>query len=145
AAYADLTTRIVEALPDRPVDAVGFSLGAHTLLELACREPHRFARLVVAGVGANLFRTEGGDRIAKAVGGEADPEDVTAQLFATYANEPGNDPEALRACLQREAPRLTPERLAAVTMPVLVVLGDRDFAWPADALVEALPSATFLP
>ena len=31
-AYADLTPRVVEALPDRPVDAIGFSLGAHTLL-----------------------------------------------------------------------------------------------------------------
>ena len=31
-AYADLTLRIEEALPDEPVDAVGFSLGAITLL-----------------------------------------------------------------------------------------------------------------
>ena len=40
-AYADMTTRIVEAAGDGAIDAVGFSLGAITLLELACREPAR--------------------------------------------------------------------------------------------------------
>jgi pimeloyl-ACP methyl ester carboxylesterase len=30
---------------------VGFSLGAITLLRLACREPHRFNRLVLGGIG----------------------------------------------------------------------------------------------
>jgi hypothetical protein len=29
-----------------------------------------------------------------------------------------------------------------VTVPVLVVLGDRDFAGPADPLVDALPDGT---
>src|SRR3954449_8157159 len=55
-AYADLTERVVEALPDGPVDALGFSMGAMTLLELAIRQPERISRLVLAGVGANLFR-----------------------------------------------------------------------------------------
>ena len=56
AEYADLTTRIVDALPDRgPVDAIGFSMGAMTLLELAMRAPERFGRLVVAGIGKNVF------------------------------------------------------------------------------------------
>jgi pimeloyl-ACP methyl ester carboxylesterase len=36
---------------------------------------------------------------------------------------------------------LTDEALAAVTMPVLVVLGDADFAGPADPLLERLPDA----
>jgi pimeloyl-ACP methyl ester carboxylesterase len=36
---------------------------------------------------------------------------------------------------------LTPEALAAVDVPVLVVLGDRDFAGPPDPLVDALPNA----
>ncbi|MEO5723135.1 MAG: alpha/beta fold hydrolase, partial [Ilumatobacteraceae bacterium] len=45
AAYADLTARIVDALPDFPVDAIGFSLGAMTLLRLACNQPQRFRKL----------------------------------------------------------------------------------------------------
>ena len=35
--YADLTARIVDALPDGPVDAIGFSLGALTLLRTVDR------------------------------------------------------------------------------------------------------------
>lgn len=45
---------------------------------------------------------------------------------------------------KRQLP-VTREGLATVTSPVLVVLGDQDFAGPADPLVEALPNATFLP
>lgn len=141
-AYADLTTRITDVLPDEPVDAVGFSLGAITLLELACREPERFARLVVMGVGANLFRSDGATTTLDALEGRASATDITAQLFVQYANQPGNDPEALACVLRRTNQRaINPERLAAVTMPVLVVLGDKDFAGPADPLVDALPHA----
>ncbi len=39
--------------------------------------------------------------------------------------------------------KLTPERLARVTMPVLVLLGDDDFAGPADPLVDALANVSF--
>ncbi|MDQ3147685.1 MAG: alpha/beta hydrolase, partial [Actinomycetota bacterium] len=45
------------------------------------------------------------------------------------------------ALLRRRQPPLRPDQLAAVTCPVLVVLGDRDFAGPADPLVAALPDA----
>lgn len=142
AAYADLTVRIRDALANRPpVDAVGFSLGARTLLEMASEEPARFERLVVAGVGDNLFRAIDPEPIALAVEGRGDPENVLAQVFAQYARQPGNDPEALAACLRRRAEPLTAEVLGAVTTPVLVVLGERDFAGPADPLVAALPQA----
>ena len=35
-------------------------------------------------------------------------------------------------------PELGPELLACITCPVLVVLGDKDFAGPADPLLAAL-------
>jgi len=53
--YTDLTARIVDVLPDEPVDAIGFSLGAMTLLRLAIAQPQRFNRIVLAGVGRNIF------------------------------------------------------------------------------------------
>ena len=64
AAYADLTERLVDALPaEGTVDAVGFSLGARTLLELATAQPQRFDRIVLAGIGDGAFAAErGGDR-----------------------------------------------------------------------------------
>ncbi len=61
AAYAELERDVVRALPATgPVDAIGFSLGATLLLRVAAADPSRFGRLVVGGVGANLFRS-GGD------------------------------------------------------------------------------------
>lgn len=145
AAYSDLTARVVEALPAEPVDAVGFSLGAITLLRLAAREPHRFRRLVLAGIGRNVVEPDEADaseRIVAAVLGTAPESDVGAQVFAQYARQPGNDPEALVAVLRR--PRetaLTPSDLAGITCPTLVVIGDRDFAGPGDPLATAIPGA----
>jgi pimeloyl-ACP methyl ester carboxylesterase len=144
-AYADLTTRISEALPaEGLVDAIGFSLGAATLLELACRVPERFGRIVVGGVGANLFRedADGVRRIVDAVSGNGADADIGSQLFAQYARQAGNDPQALAAVLQRPVRHaLTADRLAAITCPVLVCIGEHDFAGPGEPLAEKLPDA----
>jgi pimeloyl-ACP methyl ester carboxylesterase len=142
AAYADLTARIEDALPDEPVDAVGFSLGAMTLLRLVAAAPGRVRRLVVSGVGRNLFETdeERAAAILAGVEGTGDPDDNIARLFGQYAAQAGNDRVALAAVLRRpDAVPLTPADLARVTIPVLAVIGDRDFAGPVDPLIEALP------
>ncbi len=47
--------------------------------------------------------------------------------------------------MRQPRPPLDAAVLGKITCPVLVVLGDRDFAGPADPLVEALPDATFRP
>jgi pimeloyl-ACP methyl ester carboxylesterase len=144
-AYAGMEADVAAVLPDRPVDAIGFSLGARIVLTLAAEQPERFARIVVAGVGANLFRESGSDAIARAVeGGDAAANPVT-QYFAGLAAQPGVDRAALAACIRQPRPRLDAAVLGRVTCPVLVVLGDKDFAGPADPLVEALPDAAFRP
>jgi pimeloyl-ACP methyl ester carboxylesterase len=143
-AYADLTVRLVDALPpEGAVDAVGFSLGAYTLLELASRQPERFGRLVLAGIGDRAFERDEEERrrLVAGVRGEAPEDDVHAQAFRHYAEQPGNDPEALAAVMERPAAPFTESQVGAVACPVLVVLGDRDFARPADRLVAALPDA----
>lgn len=155
-AYADLTERVVAALPDVPVDAVGFSLGALTLLRTAMGRPERFRRLVLAGIGQNVFEPDGAgtERILDALDRVLDPSapdpatdpdaeiDNTSRLFAQYAQQPGNDVAALAAVMRRPAAEpFTPERLAAVTCPTLVIVGDRDFVHPPDTLVGALPDA----
>jgi pimeloyl-ACP methyl ester carboxylesterase len=142
-AYVELEPLARAALPPEPFDAIGFSLGARVLLELAADEPARFRRLVVAGVGANLFETERNDALAQLLvaedPGEAPP---VARYFLAQASADDADPVALAAYLRRPSPGpLTAERLAKVELPVLVVLGDRDFAGPADPLVDALPDA----
>jgi pimeloyl-ACP methyl ester carboxylesterase len=140
-AYAAMESLVAAQLPDGPVDAVGFSLGARVLLTLACDEPERFSRLVLTGVGANLLRSEGSDLILRAIEGDGDPTNPVVQYFAGLAQHPEVDREALAACLRSPRPLLTPERLASVEVPVLVVLGDKDFAGPGEPLVDALPNA----
>ncbi len=144
AAYAALEDEIVAQLPDGPVDAIGFSMGARTILTIAADQPERFHRIVVTGVGANLFRDEPRDVITNAIRGDGDSENPVAQYFAGLARQPGTDRDALLACMQSPRPRLDDGRLAKITNPVLVVIGDRDFAGPGDPLVDALPDATLL-
>jgi pimeloyl-ACP methyl ester carboxylesterase len=143
-AYADLGARIVDALPAEPVDALGFSLGAITLLRLAVADPTRFRRLVLAGIGNSVFQPDDGSaqRIAEAVDGNAPDSDTHALVFAQYANQPGNDPQALAAIMRRQRSPMQPAELATATCPTLVVIGDKDFAGPGEPLVEALPNAT---
>lgn len=144
AAYADLTERIVEALPDGPVDAVGFSLGALTLLRAAAADSSRFRRLVLAGIGRNVFERdeEFTAKIVAAIENGGDTEDNRARLFAQYAHQPGNDPVALAAIMKGGATaRWEPADLASIDVPVLLAVGDQDFVAPADQLLEALPHA----
>ena len=145
-AYADLGQRVRDALPaEGPVDAIGFSLGAKTLLQVAAESPHRFRSLVVSGVGANLFRDTDHRALVEAVRTGEDGGNPALRYFAGLAELPGNDRAALAACMERGGGKLDTGRLADLEMPVLVVLGDADLAGPADPLVDALPNPTFVP
>jgi pimeloyl-ACP methyl ester carboxylesterase len=143
AAYGDLEERVLEELPADPVDAVGFSLGARTLLWLAGTYPERFRKVIVAGVGANLFESDPtrGRAIVQGVAGDADSENPESLYFSALADAPGADRAALYACIRAPRKPITKELLSKVVHPTLVVLGDRDFAGPADPLMDALPNA----
>lgn len=142
-AYDAMEEELLTRFPDEPVDAIGFSLGARTLLVLASAHPDRFHSLVVAGVGASLFRDPSESRvIADVFRGEVEPDDPTGRYFANLAEAPDQDPAALAALMSRPNPTpLTDAGLARITCPVLAVIGDRDFAGPGDPLVERLPDA----
>jgi pimeloyl-ACP methyl ester carboxylesterase len=143
-AYGDMTGRVIESLPSGAVDAIGFSLGAITLLRVAMREPQRFHRLVLAGIGQSLFDTDQTrtQRIIDALEGRGDPDDNLSRMFVQYATQPGNDIVALTAVLKRPSPPILPEMLATVSCSTLVIIGDRDFAAPGEPLADALPNAT---
>ena len=67
-----------------------------------------------------------------------------AQYFAGLARQPGADRAALAACLRSPRPPLSHERLSSVRLPVLVVIGDKDFAGPGEPLAEALPDGSLV-
>jgi len=135
---------VLDLLPEEPVDAIGFSLGAKTLLLAAAAEPGRFRKLVVAGAGSNLFVQDGGSAALADALDAGDASDPSARYFLEHAQRSGTDASGLARLLRSEQGIITAELLAAVTVPTLVVLGDRDFVAPADPLVDALPDATFV-
>jgi pimeloyl-ACP methyl ester carboxylesterase len=141
-AYADVTSGILKSLVD-PVDAIGFSAGAEALLRAAIERPDSFRRLALLGVGGSIMDggTDGPRALADKLDGPEDPTDVTARLFRRMAAAAGNDLAPIVAYLRRPKLPITVEDLARVRLPVLVVLGDRDPAGPADRLVAALPDA----
>lgn len=144
AAYASLEQSVLTALPGTgPVDAVGFSLGAQVLLRAAAAAPGRFRRIAVAGTGDGVFASTDPEPAARAVetGQAEEAAGPVAAALAHFARAPGNDRAALAACLRRPHAPLTEAEVAAIRARVLVVLGDRDFAGPADRLVAALPDA----
>ena len=113
AAYADLEQSIVEQLPDEPVDAIGFSLGAQLLLRrrgcgfgpVRAARRHRCRRELLP---FRRHRTPGGR-----VRGGVEPDDVALRVFVNVAASAGNDPLALAACLRRPSRPYTADEIAA--------------------------------
>jgi pimeloyl-ACP methyl ester carboxylesterase len=144
-AYLQLPEYLLEVLEGEgpQVDAVGFSLGALTLLRAVTLRPERFRRVVLAGIGDGVFSPRDpneGRRIVDALEGNAADGDTGALVFANYANRPGNDVVALTAIMKRPAsPPTQKADLATFESHVLVVIGDKDFAHPATQLAAAFP------
>lgn len=153
-AYQALEDHAESALPTGRCDGIGFSLGARVLLTLAARTPERFRRIVVAGIGTNVLDDRGNGWLTSQLdptddadaSGDTDGErrvpSPIARYFRDQAAAADADLEALTALARRPGHGpLTPTQLSAITLPVLVVLGDADFAGPAQPLVDALPDA----
>jgi pimeloyl-ACP methyl ester carboxylesterase len=148
-AYADVpgavARRIAEQAPEaRQLDAVGFSLGGHTLMIIAAAAPERFRRLAVLGVGDGALAPPSGSThavLAEALSAATEPEGDPARLLWRLTRSAGNDPAAMAAFVRRVTATLDADALARISCPVLVVIGERDFAGPADALAAALPQA----
>jgi pimeloyl-ACP methyl ester carboxylesterase len=142
-----MTPRIVQHLGDRPVDAVGFSLGALTLLRVACERPGSFRRLVLGGIGRNAVEASSSSErsvLVAAIRGDYEGDDNLPRQFAQYAHQPGNDPESLAAALLAERPPFTADELARVDAEVLIVIGDRDFAGPGEPLQELIAGSRLI-
>jgi len=145
ASYDNVEAHVATAIEGRePLDAIGFSAGAHVLLRLAADQPNRFRRLALLGIGRGVLTPVDPKPIIAALTGDPDPANVPGMVFRRLADGLGNDRDALIAFLQRPQRPLTETDLARITIQVLVVLGDKDPAGtltPGGGLVAALPDA----
>lgn len=143
--HIEATTPATPTTATARVDAVGFSLGAITLLRALVKSPSTFGKVVLSGIGDGVFFAHDparSERILSGLEGRAEPGDVVARLFGKIGNEGHNDPQALAAVLRRprEIP-ITKEQLGTIDNEILIVLGDKDFSGPADALLASFPHA----
>jgi pimeloyl-ACP methyl ester carboxylesterase len=136
--FADLAGLVGNDLPPTSFDAIGYSLGAKLLLELAIRMPGRIGRLVLGGVGDNVFAPEAvAEAAAHALehGVDAATPPPVLAFFRTW-DPTRNRAAAIAAVLRRPAnPVFTQERLRAISAPILLINGSAD---PAAGTSERL-------
>lgn len=125
------------------VAAAGFSAGAVALLAAAAAAPDRFSRIVLLGIGDHVLAParESVRPLVAALRGPAEPEAVRERTFWRLVERSGNDRQRVADFLESAALGVDPALLGGIRCPVLVVVGDRDEALPADRLVAALPDA----
>ena len=121
---------------------LGYSMGARIGLEVILDHPDRVTRAVLGGIGA-AGAIDRADQIARALRAREPTDDPVAQTFFRFASaRPGNDLIALAACIRGLRPERDLGRLAGISTPILIVVGDHDqIARGAPELIEEIPSA----
>mgnify|MGYP001240470113 CR=1 FL=1 len=113
-------------------EVFGYSMGTRTAMQMAIDAPDRVNNLMLGGVGGKLFdpprENPHGESIVTAMRAE-DPAAIKTEFlrsFRQFADEQGEDREALAAFSQAQSPPLDREALGRLDMPVLVVAGSGD-------------------
>jgi pimeloyl-ACP methyl ester carboxylesterase len=133
--------RLLDHLDIERANYLGYSMGARTGVQAMLDYPERLDRVILGGIGwGGAFHAA--EDIAKALRGLPTNNPV-AKTFYTFAKgRPSNDLEALAACILGPQPEPDPARLASITNPVLVVVGDKDdIVAEVDMLIESIPTA----
>jgi len=126
---AEDVVRLLDHLSIDRADLMGYSMGGAIAAELLAEHPDRFHAVVLAGIGSGVVEgLAGSDAIADALEAESlgDVETDFGRRFRRFAEGGGNDLRALAAVMRaRDAP-VDADRLAEVSLPVLVVAGSED-------------------
>ncbi len=136
---------ILDTLEIERVQVVGYSMGALVAARLAATDP-RVHALVIAGAGGNLRRdsTDSGDGGLAAALLVDDPARIThpvGRAFRASVDRSGADRFAL-AAFERSTALGADVDLAAITVPTLVLVGDRDrFVGAPEALAGRITGA----
>ncbi len=142
---AEDARRLLDHLGIHSAHVMGYSMGARISAFLAFAHPERVRSLVFGGLGINMVRgVAGTGPVAHALEAATIDEvtNPTARTFRAFAEQTKSDLKALAACIRSARAPITPEALAALRCPVLVVVGERDvIGGSATALAALIPGA----
>lgn len=134
---------IMDALDVRTAVVMGYSMGARLALAAALSQPERVEALILGGIGGRIFEapptgTPLADAMeATSVEAIADP---LLRSFRQFADEQGEDRQALAACARVRRSALVPDMLRGLRCPTLVVAGARDaLAGDPEELAATIP------
>ena len=145
AEMAEDARRLLDHLGIGQADVMGYSMGARVSAFLSIAHPARVRRAVFAGLASRMITGVGGaEAIARALEApsRADVADPGARAFRIFAEQTKSDLKALAACIRSSREKIAAEDLARITVPVLVVAGEKDdVAGDVETLVQAIPGA----
>ncbi len=151
---APLMAEDVRALLDHlqleRADVMGYSMGARITAFLAVNHPARVRSAIIGGLGIKLIEGQTGpmtEAIVAALKAPslADVSDPTGRAFRSFAEQTKSDLRALAACMASPREKLTREKVAGITAPVLVAVGTKDdVAGSGEALAAVIPGAQAL-
>lgn len=136
---------LIKHLGFEQVDVMGYSMGARISAFLAIQHPQYVRSLILSGLAAGLVTGVGnGEEIAQAL--EADSLDdltnPTQRMFRAFGEATKSDLKALAACMRSSRAKISPDDLASLTMPCLIVVGTEDqIAGPIEPILEIMPQA----
>src|SRR5271154_1472730 len=140
---ADLT-RLMDHLGIERAILFGYSMGASIAIELMLSHAERFRAIVLGGIAYDDGLEDKADRdaIAEAyrAGDPATIKSPLAKAYRRFAELMPNDLKALAALIDAERSPFDPAKLAAVRLPVLIVVGTED-----NAIGDPEPLAKMIP
>jgi pimeloyl-ACP methyl ester carboxylesterase len=154
---ADDMAALVQALDLQKPLIYGYSDGGQVAIELGMRYPDLPGALVIGGAYPEL--TEESQKSVRTLLGEADTPDVDIERFEReypdFAEGLRKDhgPGAWKSLVKQVKPmwnamlNYTPEAFASITVPTLVLVGDRDGFLPVEdsvAMYRLLPNAELM-
>jgi pimeloyl-ACP methyl ester carboxylesterase len=137
---------VMDAVGLERADLMGYSMGGWVSLNLLSRYAKRWTSVIVGGAGLRPYRQR--EAIAAALESD-DPSSITdpeALRFRAFAEaNPANDLKALAAVQRADRALADAAALAAVSVPTLLVVGDRDQALEAARLAaDTIPGAALV-
>jgi pimeloyl-ACP methyl ester carboxylesterase len=138
-AMADDTLALLAHLGIGRADLFGYSLGAGIALNIITRRPAAVRKAVLASVAFDKsgFHPEILSGPEPGESGDAPGHDLQIPFEREYralAPDPGQWPALLAKVQAMELPEITPQVIAAASIPILLIIGDSDIVTPEHAV-----------